>query len=212
MSIEQVVDASRFSGQTEVVLVRHAMSVPPTADGPDQFVRPLTPEGLRQAQELVRDLVAPTPVAVWGSPYLRAVQTVQPTASALGLAVQTLWDLREWDDGLGFTMDWKRHYTASWADPSLVRPDGESLDQLTERAVAAVRALVGTYPGQRVLVGSHGTFVTRALRGFGVPVDVAFWATMPMPAVYRLRFGTSEDQPDVTGPGLPIQASPLPVR
>ncbi|MEO3744563.1 histidine phosphatase family protein [Plantactinospora sp. B5E13] len=210
--MEQPVDAAEFGGRTEVVLVRHALSVPPTADGPDQFTRPLTPDGLRQAKELVRDLAVPAPVAVWSSPYLRAIQTVEPTASALGLVVQTRWELREWDDGLTFTVDWKRHYTASWLDPSLVRPDGESLDQLTERAVAAVRTLVGTYPGQRVLVGSHGTFVARALCGFDVPVSRAFWDGMPMPAVYRLGFDLPCAQPEVSGPGLPIGTTPGPAR
>jgi broad specificity phosphatase PhoE len=59
---------------TDVVLVRHAASVPPTADGPDQLTRPLTAAGLRQAAELVPALIEPRPVAVWSSPYRRAIR------------------------------------------------------------------------------------------------------------------------------------------
>lgn len=185
-----------------MVLVRHAISVPRTADGPDELTRPLALDGLRQALALAEPLVVPRPAAVWSSPYLRAIQTVAPTAHSHGLEVQTRWELREWDDGLAFTDDWIPHYEHSWADPSFARPGGESMDQLTGRAVAALRTLAGRYAGKRVLVGSHGTFVSRALCGFGAAVDRHFWQHMPMPAIYCLRFVAGAQQPEVTGPGL----------
>ncbi|HEX5201463.1 MAG TPA: histidine phosphatase family protein [Actinoplanes sp.] len=184
---------------TEVILVRHAASVPPTADGPGQLTRPLTRDGLRQARAWVDTLIAPRPAAVWSSPYRRAIQTVRPVANALGLPVRTRWDLREWDDGLPYTDDWISHYAESWADPARARPDGESLDQLTARACAALRELAGAHRGQVALVAGHGTFIARALSGFGAPVDWAFWQRMSMPAVYRLRFAEPAADPAVTG-------------
>ncbi|WBB53573.1 histidine phosphatase family protein [Verrucosispora sp. WMMD573] len=183
---------------TEIVLVRHARSVPPTADGPDDFTRPLTRDGLRQAQELAPALTELRPAAVWSSPYRRAIQTVQPTADALGLPVHTLAELREWDDGLAFTEVWESHYARSWAELSHARPGGESLAQLGIRAVAALRTLVRHHPGRIVVVGSHGTFICRALAGFGVPVDWAAARQMPMPAVYRLRFTNPRTSPEVS--------------
>ena len=186
---------------TDVVLVRHALSVPPTADGPDEFTRPLARDGLQQALELVETLTEPRPVAVWSSPYRRAIQTVEPTARALGLTVRTRWELREWDDGLPYTDDWEPHYAQSWADPRYARPGGESLDHLTVRAVGAVRALAQENRGRLVLAAGHGTFIARALSGFGVPVDWTFWQRMPMPAVYRLRFADPSTNPAVTVAG-----------
>ncbi|GIJ34549.1 histidine phosphatase family protein [Micromonospora sediminimaris] len=182
---------------TEIVLVRHARSVPPTADGPDDFTRPLTRDGLRQAHELVPALTEPRPAAVWSSPYRRAIQTVQPTADALGLPVRTRTELREWDDGLAFTEVWERHYVRSWTDLCYARPGGESLDQLSIRAVEAVRALARHHAGRVVLVGSHGTFICRALAGFGVPVSWATVRQMPMPALYRLRFTDPSTSPEM---------------
>ena len=190
--------------QTEVVLVRHATSMMPTVDGPDEF-GPLATGGLLQALELTESLTELLPAAVWSSPYLRAIQTVEPTARALNLEVQTRWELREWDHGFAFTSDWMPHYERSWADPSFARPDGESLDQLTRRAVAAILGLARRYTGQRSLVGSHGTFVSRALCGFGVAIDWPFLRGMPMPAIYRLRFDEQREQPRITGPGLPAE-------
>jgi 2,3-bisphosphoglycerate-dependent phosphoglycerate mutase len=185
-------------GPTEILLVRHARSVRPTADGPDEFTRSLTPDGLRQADELVAVLTEPRPAAVWSSPYRRAIQTVRPTAQALGLPVHTDVELREWDDGLAYTDDWEEHYAESWADPSYARPGGESLEQLRTRAVDAVRMLAHRCRGQVVLVAGHGTFIAQALSGFGRPIGRAAWQSMPMPAIYRLRFADVTTNPEVS--------------
>lgn len=84
----------------EIVLVRHGESVVPVVGGPDDYGRPLTPAGRRQASALVPLLAGLRPVLVASSPYLRAIQTVTPLAEALGLPVRTWPELREWDSGL----------------------------------------------------------------------------------------------------------------
>ena len=178
----------------EIILVRHAESVIPTPGGPDEYHRPLTETGHAQASRLVEELAAIGPSLIAASPYLRAVQTVEPVARALGLPVRTDHALREWDSGLEPTPDYTRHYEQSWADPDFTRPGGESLNQLGERATSILRSLAehGT-----VIIGSHGTFVARALIGFGVTaVDWPFSRAMPMPAIYRIA------DTGITGPGL----------
>ncbi len=140
------------------------------------------------------------PSTIVSSPYLRAIQTVRPAAHLLSLPVATYPDLREWDSGLSIRPDYADQHAASWRAPTVARPDGESLNQLTERAVAALSLLLDTHQGA-VIVGSHGTFVARALAGFGADVDWSFARAMPMPAVYTVEFCTSEVV--LTGPGLP---------
>lgn len=101
----------------------------------------------------------------------------------------------------------ERHYAASWADPDLARPGAESLRALSARATAILRALAAAHPDGTVVVGSHGTFVARALAGSGIPgIDWPFHRAMPMPAVYRLRLtpGTVH----ATGPGVPERPPP----
>ncbi|MFC6015202.1 histidine phosphatase family protein [Plantactinospora solaniradicis] len=68
--------------------------MPRPADGPDELSRPLAADGLRQALALADPPIVPRPAAVWSSPYLRVIQTVAPAAHALGLEVQTGWELR----------------------------------------------------------------------------------------------------------------------
>jgi 2,3-bisphosphoglycerate-dependent phosphoglycerate mutase len=184
----------------DLVLVRHAVPFLPVPGGPDDFGRGLTDEGHAQAEQLAAELTALEPVEIVSSPYLRAVQTVAPAARRLGLPVRAVPALREWDSGLAPRPDFAEHYAASWADPGFVRPGGESLARLSERAVAALAELAGRHGGGTVVVGSHGTFVSRALAGFGVAVDWAFSQAMPMPAVYRLRFDGATVK--AAGPGL----------
>jgi 2,3-bisphosphoglycerate-dependent phosphoglycerate mutase len=171
---------------TTIVVVRHAESVRPAAGGLPELERPLTPAGLVAAAELVGELSVPRPTAVVSSPYLRAVQTVTPLAESLGLPVETRWELREWDRGFADGPDWASRFEESWADLDLVRSGGESLRQLTLRALAAIRKVADDHPGGLVVVGSHGTFISRLLAGLGHRVDWPFSRDMPMPAVYRL--------------------------
>jgi 2,3-bisphosphoglycerate-dependent phosphoglycerate mutase len=160
---------------------------------PDDDQRPLRADGLVAAEELVPRLVEFAPVAVLSSPQSRAVQTVAPTASALGLPVTTWPELREWESGLLPSADWEALYARSWADPGFAHGAGESLDQLTARAGKALARMAEEYPDATVLVGSHGTFLSRALIAAGHRADWAFCRAMPMPAIYEVTSSRSAD-------------------
>jgi len=172
----------------EIVLVRHAESVPPSPGRPDDPDRPLTAAGRAAAELLAHELAAMNPTAVVSSPYRRAVATVEPAAKLAGLEVTTSRELREWDSGLEPTPDYAAHYARSWAEPDFARPGAESLRQLTARALAAVERLAERHSGGVVLIGSHGTFVSRLLAGITPGIDWPFSRDMPMPAVHRLRW------------------------
>lgn len=171
---------------TRIVLVRHAQSVRPRLGSPDDDQRPLTAAGLVAAESLVPRLVRFSPVAVLSSPQLRAVQTVAPAAAALGLAVTTWPELREWESGLLPSADWETRYACSWAHPGFAHGSGESLDALTVRAGKALARMADEHPGATVLVGSHGTFASRALIAAGQHADWESCRAMPMPAIYEI--------------------------
>lgn len=186
-----------------LLLIRHASSVPPTPDGPDEYERPLTDLGLRQAEELVEPLVMQAPIRVLSSPYLRAVQTVAPTARALGRAVETKAELAEWRSGIGATPLWATRYRGCWERPDFSVPGGETHRALEKRAMAALSHVVTQGPpGAVTVIGSHGTWIARALHGLGCPIDADFWLDMPMPAVFEVQF--HGDGPRVSGPGLGV--------
>jgi 8-oxo-dGTP diphosphatase len=75
--------------------VRHAKAGSRTAWEGNDRERPLSKSGRKQADELV-SLLGPDPItAVWSSPYLRCVQTVEPLARARKLKVQETRHLAE---------------------------------------------------------------------------------------------------------------------
>lgn len=176
--------------RSSIFLVRHAQSVPPTPNGPNEYQRPLTETGRAQANQLADFLADLDPSVVISSPYLRAAQTLEPAARQWNLPIHTDPRLREWDSGIEPTPDYARHYAQSWAHPQWARPDAESLHELTERAVHTLTDIVDGLQGRPAIIGSRGTFIARALIGLGCSgVSWDFQQAMPMPAVYRLGFG-----------------------
>lgn len=185
-----------------LLLVRHAVSVTPTLDGPDEHHRPLTEAGREQAVILAAALVGFGVSQVVSSPYLRAVQTIEPTAQALDLPICQRDDLREWRSGLAPTPDWQAHYEQSWTQPDLAFGTGETLTDLTNRARNAVSDLVvSASPTRTILAATHGTWIARALLALGLSIDCAFWLSMPTPAIYKLSFDGPHLR-DALGPGL----------
>ena len=70
-------------------LVRHAKAGSRRDwSGPDRL-RPLSPAGLRQADALAARLAPLRPTSLISSPYLRCVQTLQPTAKATATEIST---------------------------------------------------------------------------------------------------------------------------
>ena len=68
--------------------VRHAKAASRTRWEGNDRERPLSKSGRKQAEELATVLGANPIAAIWSSPYLRCVQTVEPLAKARKLKVQ----------------------------------------------------------------------------------------------------------------------------
>lgn len=68
-------------------LVRHGLAGAQRTWKGDDELRPLTPAGRRQATVLVDELTAHPVTLVLSSRFRRCVETVEPTATALGLPV-----------------------------------------------------------------------------------------------------------------------------
>ena len=86
---------------SKVWLVRHGQRldfVQPQwfLTAPYPYDPPLSAYGIYQALELVQQLRGQNVAQVFCSPHLRALQTAQPTAHALGLDIQVEFGLREW--------------------------------------------------------------------------------------------------------------------
>src|SRR2546428_8471507 len=133
-------------GVTEIWLVRQGDCYEGMAEGPDP---PLSPAGRMQAERLAERVRRIGAVAIYSSPYRRAVET----ARIIGEEVHEDPRLVEIELELGEdgTLDFK-----------------EPASSVIERMRAAIDDMVGAHPGQHVVVVTHGValmaYVSEVLR------------------------------------------------
>jgi 2,3-bisphosphoglycerate-dependent phosphoglycerate mutase len=177
-------------GRLDILLVRHAASVPPGTPGWEgrDGERPLSEEGLRQADDLAFELDPWGLTAIYSSPYARSLQTVGPVARRRLLEVQVLPDLRERQLTLAPRKDWAELLARSWTDPSFAVEGAESGQAAQRRGIGVLDLLRTRHAdGGRLLVGSHGNLISLILQTFEPAVDFEFHLAMPMPAIYHLE-------------------------
>jgi len=171
----------------DVILVRHAESMPIGSAGFADDDRPLTDAGRAAADEMARELDDYHVTAVYSSPYPRSIETVRPIAEGRGMEVQVIGDLRERRLSPGSRPDWREHLERGWAEADYVPDGGESGRAAQRRAVGILDLLRSRHPdGGRLVVGSHGNLIALILQALEPDVDFAFHMAMPTPALYRL--------------------------
>lgn len=161
-----------------LLLVRHGQSVW-NAEGrwQGQADPPLSALGQEQARDAAARLAGVGFAAVVASDLLRARQTAEILAEALGCAVALDPGLREIDVGewTGLTRAeiesrWPREL-ADWSEGrSPSPPGGESRDHLAARARSTLRRVAAAAdPAQRLLVVTHGALIRNLDRALGLP-------------------------------------------
>lgn len=167
--------------ETTVYLVRHAHALWMPDEG-----RALSPEGLagaRHVAELLRDKPI---VAVYASKAQRAIQTVDPLAATLGLAVTSIKNLRERRlsgepvDNHASAVSW------CWTYPDAALPGGESNLVARQRGMAVITTLIERHRGEAIVIGTHGNLLALILQHWEPSVDHAFWSQLTMPDIYAL--------------------------
>jgi broad specificity phosphatase PhoE len=141
---------------------------------------PLNEKGRRQAQALLSSLVGVSMAAVYASPLRRAVETAQPLAETRGLEVQAVEDLTEMAvgelEGLSPQElrdrygDFLREWLSTEAG-KLRMPGGESLQDVQDRAWAAIERLRERHTEDTVVVVTHNFTIHAILcRALGLPL------------------------------------------
>jgi 2,3-bisphosphoglycerate-dependent phosphoglycerate mutase len=162
-----------------LLLVRHCQSTGQASDAP------LTTLGRQQAERLA-DVLQPRGVArIVSSPYTRAVQSAQPLARRLGLAIETDERLIERILSSERLDDWRERLRAAWADFDLILPGGESSRAATSRGMAALTDILaaGRHP---TVVVSHGNLLALLLHAFDGRPGYATWEALSNPDVFEV--------------------------
>jgi 2,3-bisphosphoglycerate-dependent phosphoglycerate mutase len=171
-----------------VLLVRHAEPVLPGTPSFDEFSRPLTEAGARDAQALSQAFGYLELDAVYSSPMLRAVQTVQGFADAYGLEVIPMPEFQEHLLTPEPVPNWLEVLEQSWLDFDFALPGAQTMRETQDRSFYALRLLADHHSSGTIVIGGHGTSFSLILNKIEPGVDYAFHRAMPMPAVYTLEF------------------------
>jgi broad specificity phosphatase PhoE len=173
---------------TKLILARHGHV---EGISPERFrgraELPLTELGRREAELTAARIAASwRPAAIYTSPMGRCVDTGAAIAKPLGLAPSAILRLNDIDygDWQGLTRDeararWPAELDLWYAHPDWAAiPNGESLQQVLTRAVAALRDIVRRHPDDTVVLVAHDS-VNRVL--------LLHALELPLSCYWRLR-------------------------
>ena len=163
--------------------IRHAHS----SYTPDEINRPLSDKGqasLAQLEFLTDKSIA----AIYSSPYRRAIQTVEPLAQSLKLAIQTDKRLieRKLSSQAIADQDFEQCLMQLWSQPAFSLVDGESNQQAQQRALALLHELESKHQDEEIIISSHGNLICILLSAFDSRIDYDFWRSLSMPDVLVL--------------------------
>ena len=173
----------------ELILVRHAEPVRIVdADGPAD--PPLAERGVRQAAALASYLGEEPIGGVWSSPLVRARQTAEPLAAALGVDVVVDSELAEWDrEATSYIPieELKASGDGRWAAMVEGSFEESGVDPVAFRAgvVTAIEHIVTGNPGGSVAVVCHGG-VINAYLAHVLGIDRPLWFEPKYTSIHRV--------------------------
>ena len=148
---------------TRVYFVRHAE---PNNSNHDDALRELSPKGMRDRALVTAFLKDKEIDAVFSSPYKRAVDTVRDFAERYGYEIHIVDAFRERKVESGWIDDFDSFARRQWEDFTFKLSDGESLQEVQRRNLAALRHLLDRYAGKNIVIGSHGTALCTVIHHF----------------------------------------------
>lgn len=178
------------AAETIVILLRHGATANNEAHPPRLQGRradpPLSAAGESQALACARCLVGVPLAAIYASPLQRARNTAEPTARQIGLEVRLVEALIEVDIGDCEGRTWEEmdrlapEATRRFrADPGLhPYPGGESMAEVRDRALPAVREIAASHRGGIVLIAAHNV-VNRTLLATALDLPLTFSRRLP---------------------------------
>lgn len=163
-----------------IYLVRHCSA---TGQAPDAT---LTSIGFQQAQDLVSFFDKKAIEHIISSPYLRAKQSITPTALSKQLETQTDSRLAERILSDIDLPNWMAQLEKTFTDLDLKLPGGESSREATARGVEVFMEV----PNQSILV-THGNLMSLMLKHFDDSFGFHEWKSLSNPDVYMLTIDHS---------------------
>ncbi|MEC1177516.1 histidine phosphatase family protein [Metasolibacillus meyeri] len=171
-----------------IYFVRHAHS----HYTPDEYNRPLSEEGWKEAYKLVKVFDTIHIQAVYASCYKRAIETVQPIAESKELLIIQDETLNERVLAKDSVADFASAISKVWAEPTFSFDGGESNVMAQKRVIPTIEKLLDRHQNENIIIGTHGNILTLLLNHFDKRYDITFWQSLKMPDIIVAKFEGSE--------------------
>lgn len=197
-------------GETEFLFIRHAESTANVGSAATsvQVADPLlTEHGRQQAEALSKRLRYHDVKAIYASTTSRALLTVKPLSTKLGLTPTELPEIDEWNIGKGGQPDemklnnvfekWCSGDTGARLEGA---PYSETLDELNSRVVPTFRSLFDRhkYGGGVVIVVAHGGSISWTMPAFAKNVTLSYALQNYVENACSVSVTSQADQPYVS--------------
>lgn len=139
---------------TEIYFIRHAE---PNYKNHNDVLRELTPKGIKDREIVTTFLKNKNIDAVLSSPYLRSIDTVKHFADKYNYSIEIIEDFRERKVDSVWIEDFTGFCKQQWNDFSYKLSDGESLGEVQNRNISALKYVLSKYQDKNLVIGSHGT-------------------------------------------------------
>ena len=125
-------------------------------------------------------------MAVYSSPYLRSIQTVEPLASARNLPVEAFEDFREHKLAEGPIAHWMDVLRDGWNDLDHIPEGGDPMRSTLTRGLGVLSQIVARLQEGVVALAGHGTINSLVLHSVDPTIGFDFHLAMSNPAIHRL--------------------------
>ncbi|UOQ84921.1 histidine phosphatase family protein [Gracilibacillus salinarum] len=178
--------------KTIIYMIRHAES--PFIYGRER-IRGISEKGKQDSQKVTEIMSNKQIDIIFSSPYKRAVQTIEGIAHDKKMEINLIEDLRERQLKGDFKMPKEERLEAiekSFQNHDYSLLDGESVNDVQNRAIPVIKELLLTYYGKQMIIGTHGNVMTIIMNYFNSKYGYGFWANTSMPDIYELVFSDFE--------------------
>lgn len=162
-----------------IYLLRHAKAEGQATDAP------LTFEGKQQAKKVAQYFQDIQVDRIISSPYVRAIETIQPMATQKQIPIELDERLVERKLCDGDRIDWYECLKDSFDHLDLILPGGES-SRVAMHRVGAVLDEVLDQPCQTTILVSHGNLLTLLLKKIDSSFGFSHWERMTNPDIFLL--------------------------
>ncbi len=140
--------------KTTIYFIRHAE---PNYQNHDDMARELTIKGIEASHTLIDQFSTISIDHFYSSPYKRAIDTITPLAHNKQRQIKIINDLRERKISDKWVGDFSSIARKQWEDFTFKLPNGESLKEVQERNILALKNILEEASGKSIIVGTHGT-------------------------------------------------------